>query len=111
MALSPKQQRFAYLLGVLLVWIHSHKVWAVTFGEAHRPRRMVRYYVKVGLGSRFSLHPKRLAVDLNLFINGKYQASTKAHEPIGKFWESLDPKCRWGGRFKRKDGNHYECAE
>ena len=54
-----------------------------------------------------SLHPKRLAIDLNLFIDGKYQRSTKAHEPYGIWWEQQHPLCRWGGRFFPKDGNHY----
>ena len=64
-------------------------------------------------GFKGSLHPKRLAIDLNLFIDGKYQRSTKAHEKLGKFWKGLHPLCRWGGDFRdakgkpKPDGNHY----
>lgn len=55
-------------------------------------------------------HPKRLAVDLNLFVGGKY---VSGYHPIwdelGTHWESLDKKNRWGGRFSNvKDYNHFE---
>lgn len=50
-----------------------------------------------------SLHKSRLAIDLNLFRNGRYLRTTKAHEPLGLYWESIGGA--WGGRFK--DGNHY----
>lgn len=56
-----------------------------------------------------SFHYKRLAIDLNLFINGRYQTSTMAHEPLGLFWESIGGT--WGGRFEDPDGNHYSLGE
>lgn len=52
-----------------------------------------------------SNHYIRLAIDLNLFRNGIYLTSTEDHRPLGEYWESLHPLCRWGGRFQ--DGNHY----
>jgi len=52
-----------------------------------------------------SCHYIRLAIDLNLFKNGIFLATSDAHKPLGEFWESLHPLCRWGGRFG--DGNHY----
>jgi len=54
-------------------------------------------------------HPKKLAKDFDLFIDGEYQTTTKAHQPLGEHWESLDPLNRWGGRYQ--DGNHYERME
>ena len=53
-----------------------------------------------------SLHYRRLAIDLNLFKEGEWLKSTEDHKELGTYWESLDPKCRWGGRYS--DGNHYE---
>jgi len=50
-----------------------------------------------------SLHYKRLAIDLNLFIAGSYRTDTASHRPLGEFWESLGGS--WGGRFD--DANHY----
>ena len=53
-----------------------------------------------------SLHYEGLAIDIDLCDkNGKYLTTTEDHERFGEFWESLDPRCCWGGRFQ--DGNHY----
>ena len=60
------------------------------------------------VGKAESLHKKKLAQDWNLFKNGKYLRKTSDHEPLGIFWESIGGT--WGGRFKKKDGNHYSLA-
>ena len=74
----------------------------LTFGDA---------YAKTGHSAK-SFHYKRLAIDLNLFNeDGVYLETTDAHQPLGEYWESLDPLCTWGGRFKRPDGNHYSYGE
>lgn len=54
-------------------------------------------------GGSLSLHPDKLAIDLNLFKDGHYLSSTEAHRPLGEWWESIGGT--WGGRFN--DGNHY----
>ena len=60
-------------------------------------------------GTENSNHRRRLAIDLNLFIDGEYMTNSDAHAPLGEYWKSLDPLNRWGGDFTRvKDGNHYE---
>lgn len=56
-------------------------------------------------GIRNSVHGDKLAIDLNLFRNGAWLASTDDHRPLGEYWETLHPLCRWGGRWG--DGNHY----
>jgi len=50
-----------------------------------------------------SLHYDRLAIDLNLFRDGKWLNETEDHEILGLFWELIGGS--WGGRFG--DGNHY----
>ena len=59
-----------------------------------------------GVHMRASLHYEQLAGDYNLFVKGVYITSTEhpAWQELGHYWESLDPLCRWGGRFA--DGNH-----
>lgn len=52
-----------------------------------------------------SLHFDGLAMDIDLTKSGVYLDRTEDHEVFGKFWETLDPECSWGGHFK--DGNHY----
>lgn len=66
-----------------------------------------------GVHMRDSLHYLRLALDLNLFVRtpaGDWEFVTDSGHPawvdLGTFWESLDPLCRWGGRFNPPDGNH-----
>ena len=52
------------------------------------------------------LHKYSLAADLNLYKDSKYLRSTKSHELLGLYWESMGGS--WGGRFS--DGNHYSLA-
>lgn len=92
MTLREKQVKFTWMLAEFLLWCKAQG-YEITLGETWRPN------------TTFGLHPKRLAVDLNLFIDGKYQTSTEAHRPLGEKWESMGGS--WGGRFQKKDGNHY----
>jgi hypothetical protein len=104
MTLSEKQQRFAVMIADLITWNHMQGR-AVTFGEAYRTTEQAALHAAAGRGIANSLHTQRLAVDLNLFIGGKYQADTEAYKPLGEYWESLGGA--WGGRFARADGNHF----
>ena len=108
MSLSREQQKFASDLGLFLVWIYQHPGWSVTGGEWHRPQEMADIYAERGTGVKDSLHTMRLAIDLNFFIDGEYQTSTSAYEEIGSYWESLNINNRWGGKFLKPDGNHFQ---
>ena len=96
MSLADKQQEFAYNVALLILKANELG-YKVTLGDAYRDPRC--HY-----GIKNSKHHKRLAIDLNLFKDGKYLRATKDHEELGKYWESIGGI--WGGRFK--DGNHYE---
>lgn len=52
-----------------------------------------------------SVHQQSLAIDVNLFKDGKYLSMTDDHRPIGEWWEKQHEFARWGGRWG--DGNHY----
>lgn len=110
MTLRKKQSLFAYLLALLIIEA-NRQGYELTLGEAYRsPQEARRLYdlYKAGKGPRASLnsiHCIKLAQDLNLFKNDVYLKTTRAHLPLGEFWEALNPLCRWGGRFG--DGNHY----
>lgn len=56
-------------------------------------------------GIRNSAHGNKLAIDLDLFINGIYRGDNDAHKQFGDWWKLQHPLARWGGDFK--DGNHY----
>lgn len=102
---GQKQRKFTRLVPRLLDYIHEQG-YECTFGDAYRdPRLHGEMGVKIGYGHPRSGHKLKIAIDLNLSLNGVYLEGTDAHQKFGEFWESLDPDCRWGGRFA--DGNHY----
>lgn len=111
MRLTEIQQSFTRDLELLFKYIHD-KGYGFTLGESWRSPEQAEIYVKSGKGIKNSLHTKRLAIDLNLFNDkNEFLTETKDHEQFGKYWESLHPANRWGGRFSRPDGNHYERNE
>lgn len=78
--------------------------YEVTLGDAYRdPRLHGGIGVKMGYGHPKSCHKMRLAIDLNLFKNGKFLTTTEDHRQLGEWWESIGGT--WGGRFN--DANHY----
>lgn len=103
MTLGSKQRKFTLMVADLILWAYDHG-YELTFGDAYRdPRVFGKPGIRDGYGRANSNHKKRLAVDLNLFINGKYMTKTEDHLPLGEKWESMGGS--WGGRFD--DGNHY----
>lgn len=102
-----QQADFLQALCRLVTWAGAYG-YTLTLGEAERPKELAELYAKTGRGITDSQHRKRLAVDLHLYVGGVYQDSTEAHARIGDQWEKLDRRARWGGRFPRPDGNHYE---
>lgn len=102
--LGQKQRRFTRLVGLLIEYAYANG-YELTFGEAYRTPEQAALNAKTGKGIANSLHIDRLAVDFNLFRNGKWLNSSEDHKPLGEYWESLAPDCVWGGRFG--DGNHY----
>lgn len=108
MTLSQQQRLFTRLIATLILHAYSQG-YELTFGDAYRdPRLHGEVGVKRGYSAANSLHKSRLAVDLNLFKNGKYLEDSAAHKTLGEYWESLHPLCTWGGNFKpTPDGNHY----
>jgi hypothetical protein len=109
--LSVNQKLFARNVGKLIDFIYSSD-YSCTLGEAFRTPEQAKIYAAEGKGIVDSQHCKRLAIDINLFLPmGVYLENTKDYEPIGKYWESLHPLNRWGGRFPKADGNHMEMKD
>ena len=99
MKLGQKQELFARLLPRLLDRAHELG-FEVRCGDLARSVEEA-----TRLGKPNSVHTLKLAIDIHLFKGGNYLTDTEAHRPLGEFWVSLHPLCRWGGSFK--DGNHY----
>lgn len=105
MTLSEKQQLFAVKIAQLILWADERGL-RLTFGEAYRTQEQAAINAKKGSGISNSLHTQRLAVDLNLFVNGQYKTRTEDYRVLGEYWESIGGS--WGGRFKSNpDGNHF----
>lgn len=110
MTLRERQSLFASLVPRLIDWAFSHG-YEITLGEAWRDPETAARNALRGTGTRDSLHCDRLAIDLNLFKDGKWLSDSVSHKPLGEYWKSLHRDCRWGGDFKRPDGNHYSLTD
>lgn len=110
-----QQTRFAKMAAELI--LHAISLgYEVTLGDAYRdPRLHGQVGEKRGYGSANSFHKRRLAIDLNLFRNGKLLTSTSDHAALGAWWEARGGT--WGGHFRdhkgrpNPDGNHYSLGE
>lgn len=98
MTLRQKQSLFMRKLALLI--LHAeHLGYELTMGRGYASAAAN----KADGGHPKSLHMERLAIDLNLFKDGRLLTSTESHRPLGEYWESIGGT--WGGRFG--DGNHY----
>jgi len=95
MTLRQKQSHFVKMVSLLINFAYMNG-YELSFGDAWARSRE-------GVHVPNSCHYIRLAIDLNLFKDGKYLSNTEDHRLLGEFWESIGGS--WGGRFG--DGNHY----
>ena len=103
--LGEKQELFMRLLPGLLNQVHAMG-YQLRGGDLFRaPSVHGEMGEKKSYSAANSCHKLKLAIDLNLFKDGEFLTDTEDHRPIGEWWESLHPLCRWGGRWN--DGNHY----
>ncbi|WP_272666612.1 M15 family metallopeptidase [Providencia sp. PROV069] len=102
MSMVDKQNRFTGMVAKLIIFAQANG-YQLTFGEAYRTEEQAKLNEKSGKGISKSLHTERLAVDFNLFKDGKWLTASSDHKLLGEYWESLGGS--WGGRFN--DGNHY----
>ena len=81
----------------------------LTGGELYRTAYQQAEYIRTGKSKTMnSKHLSRLAIDLNLFKDNKLTYEIKDYEPLGKYWESLNPKNEYGGFWTWKDAPHFE---
>tara|TARA_R110002020_G_C16038646_1_gene753523 strand:+ start:368 stop:709 length:342 start_codon:yes stop_codon:yes gene_type:complete len=105
MNLGKKQELFMRLLPGLLDKAHSLG-FEIRGGDLFRDNRLHgEFGEKEAYGHKNSCHKLKLAIDLNLFKDGKFLQQTSDHLELGTWWEDQHDLCRWGGRFN--DGNHY----
>jgi len=110
LSLRAKQSAFVRLVARLIDEA-TLRGYDLTFGETYRSKEEAARLAAAGLGIKGSLHCSRLAIDLNLFRDGKYLTDTESYQPLGEWWEAQsrqDVECCWGGRFK--DAGHFSIA-
>lgn len=108
--LRRKQSAFVQLVGRLIAHAYAEG-YELTFGEAYRSPEEAARLARIGAGITKSLHTDRLAIDLNLFKDGRYVTTTEHYRPLGEWWEAQSTpelECCWGGRFR--DGNHFSVS-
>lgn len=109
--MSIINEQAAFLLDVCkLIQYASEQGFIVTGGELFRSLEQQQIYLKTGRSKTLaSNHLKRLAIDLNFFVQGKLTWDKNTLAPLGTFWEGLSSKNRWGGNFKSiVDVPHFE---
>ena len=109
--MSLSQEQAAFLLDTCkLIQYATEQGWMVTGGELYRTPEQQEIYLKTGRSKTMaSNHLKRCAIDLNFFKDGKLIWDKQMLAPLGQYWESLNPKNRWGGNFKSLiDVPHFE---
>lgn len=109
--MSLSQEQAAFLTDACkLIQYATEQGWMVTGGELYRTPEQQEIYLKTGRSKTMaSNHLKRCAIDLNFFKDGKLIWDKQMLAPLGQYWESLNPKNRWGGNFKSLvDVPHFE---
>lgn len=107
MTLGQKQRVFTRCVAKLILKAYEEG-YELTLGDAYRdPRVFGEVGQRIGYGRSRSNHKIRLAIDLNLFKDGKYLTATEDHRFLGEWWEREfhEYGASWGGHFN--DGNHY----
>jgi hypothetical protein len=123
MTLREKQSTFILNVARLIVNAFENGI-ELTFGEALRtPEQQLLYFEgftiqKIGSNLHFvktdrktktlkSKHLEKLAIDLNIFIDGVWKTDKESYRPIAEYWKSLHPSndC---GYFWNWDFNHFE---
>jgi len=135
MTLSERQTIFSINFAKLVLWGNEQRGYKVRIDEVKRSEsQQIMYYQGLALDAsngygepgepRFQLvhskdlvrtrtmftkHWDRLAGDLILDIDGKYQTETEAYTALGEHWKSLHKDNAWGGDWTGfPDGGHFQ---
>lgn len=126
MSLREKQSIFALNISKLIIWAFDNG-YETTKGEALRTHDQqllhFRGYTLMVIGSALKLaktspksktmdsyHLKKLAEDINLFVEGEYVSDKESFKPLAEYWKTLHPDnvsgYDWGWDF-----NHFQMGK
>ena len=93
--------QFEFLLDVSKLITKIQELgFTATGGELFRTTEQQQIYMDTGRSKTMkSMHLLRLAIDLNIFKNDQMVGDVNVLKPIGDYWQSLNPKNKWGGYF------------
>ncbi|MCX8070222.1 MAG: M15 family metallopeptidase [Thermodesulfovibrionales bacterium] len=100
-----------FMLNVAQLIVYAHFAgFQFSGGELYRTKEQQEIYVREGKSMTMnSMHLNRLAIDINFFKDGKWLQDKESLKALGVYWESLNPKNKWGGNFKKiTDVYHFE---
>lgn len=107
MTLREKQSTFIKNVAKLIIWAFEQG-YELTAGELFRTEEQQQLYLKSGKSkAQRSRHQDRLAIDLNLFIDGVYKTDKESYKPLAEYWKSLNQDNVAGYDFGW-DANHFE---
>lgn len=84
---------------------HDQRTRVALLTKAEFPQLAAAIAASTSHGIVHSVHRLRLAVDLNLFKDGKYLDDTADYLPFGTWWKAQNPEARWGGDWG--DADHF----
>ena len=100
MGLRQEQSLFAKDTYRLFGFIFENG-YDITFGEVLRTEEQQAIYLKTGRSKTSnSMHLKKLAIDINIFKDGKLIEDNKELKIFGDYWQSLNELNRWGGSWR-----------
>lgn len=109
-----REKQKIFLMNITLLIQYAFRTgFELTSGEFFRSNETQAAHVAAGRSKTMnSMHLKRLAADLNIFIDGRLLFSDTAKidsdlllaKKLGDFWCSLNTANRWGADWD-KDGN------
>lgn len=107
--LVDEQWEFLKDVAKLITFAEEQDV-QLTAGEVYRTHYQQKHYISTGRSQTMkSMHLKRLAIDVNLFVDGNLTWEHEAYKPLGDYWESLNSKNKWGGNWRSfKDVPHFQ---
>ena len=122
LSLREKQNLFALNIAKLILWAYE-KGYEITLGEALRTEDQQMLYFEgysiMKIGSDVKLrkvkpasktmksdHLLKLALDINLFVDGKYTTDGESFKPLHEYWKSLHPD-NYSGYDWGWDYNHF----
>lgn len=91
----------------LLIFEAGRRGFKCAVDQVKRTQAEANANAASGAGISNSLHLSGLAADVLLYRDGQYLDKTEDYKQLGEYWEQLHPLARWGGRFKKPDGNHF----